>query len=530
MPHAHRPALLAFAVLYALTPPLNAQDGYELTLLHSNDTHAHHEPQTGGDGGIARQAGVLEQIRREVPNTLLVDAGDRFTGTLYHRYYQGVDNARVMNALGYDAMALGNHEFDNGLDVLEKFIELAEFPVLAANLVIDGLPALAEKIAPSTVVTVGGESIGVIGLVTAETPTITANFPNKDQLTWRDDYAAVVNAEVERLQTQGVDKIILVAHLGLDVERELAARTRGVDVLVGGHSHTALSNVYQEAELPYPLEIKGADGQPVYVVQAGDRNRYLGRLDLRFDAAGNVTRARGDLILLSKYITPAAQVQALLDELAEPINGLQTTPVTTATGAPVESKALLSNHDCRDRECALGNLIADAIRAEAETKIAIMNGGGIRADIDQGPVTLGEVLTVLPFGNTVATLKLKGADLYAALENGVSRVGGASGSGRFPQVSGLRYGFDPGKEPGNRIISIEVGDGAGGYAALDPEAVYTVATNNFLRTGGDGYDVFKAKAIDPYDFGRPLEEALIDHMAVNSPLTVTAEGRIRARR
>ncbi len=508
-----------------------AQDDepFRLTLMHTNDTHSHHEPQgRTGTGGAARQATVIKAIRDSVDNSLLLDAGDRFTGTLFHKYYEGVDNIKIMNALGYDAMALGNHEFDNGLEVLERFVSGVNFPVLSANVDFGRLETLAAKIPASTTLEVGGEKIGIIGLVTAETPEITINFTDKDAITWSDDYAAAVNREVAILKSDGINKIILVTHIGLGMDKAVAARVTDVDVIVGGHSHTVVSSIFKEGgDTKYPLSVEGADGKPIYIVQAGDRDRFVGKLDLRFDKDGNVIRARGDLVRLTRYIEPDPEIQALVGELAEPINELKNTAVADSTGTVVTSNQLMSNKSCRGQECLIGNLIADAIRAETGADIAMQNGGGIRADIDEGEVTVGEVLTVLPFGNTIATLTLSGADVLASLETGLSRVGGPSGTGRFPQVSGIRFEYDPAKEPGSRVVSASVVNSEGVAEPLDIGKQYTLATNNFMRTGGDGYHLFNDNAIDPYDYGRPLEEALIDYMIANNPVSVTLDGRIK---
>lgn len=518
---------VSIASACALSGTVSA-DEFRMTIMHTNDTHSHHEPQgRSGDGGAARQATVVKDIRAEVDNSILVDAGDRFTGTLFHKYYAGADNIKVMNAIGYDAMALGNHEFDNGLEVLEQFATGVKFPVLSANTDFGTLETLASAIPASTILDVGGEKVGVIGLVTAETPEITINFANKDEITWSDDYAAAVMREVEMLKAEDVNKIVLVTHIGLGVDMEVAAKTTDIDVIVGGHSHTVVSSVYKEGgETRYPLKVDNANGEPVYIVQAGDRDRYVGRLNLRFDDAGMVTRARGDLILLSKHITPDPEVQALVAELAEPINELKNTAVALSDGTAVVSNQLMTNKTCRAGECLIGNLLTDAIRDETGSDFAITNGGGIRADIDEGEVTVGEILTVLPFGNTVATLKLTGAQITASLEHGVGRVGGKSGTGRFPQVSGLRYEFDPSLDPGARVKRVEVPDGSGGFAPIDDAKVYSVATNNFMRTGGDGYEIFENDAVEPYDYGRPLEEALIDYMIKMHPVTVVKDGRI----
>jgi len=523
-----RPVLVV-SIASACALSVNAHaDEFRMTIMHTNDTHSHHEAQgRSGDGGAARQASVVKDIRAEVDNSLLLDAGDRFTGTLFHKYYAGEDNVKVMNALGYDAMALGNHEFDNGLEVLERFVTGVDFSVLSANTDFGTLEMLASAVPGSTVLDVGGEKVGVIGLVTAETPEITINFSNKDQITWSANYATAVNRETAKLKADGVNKIILITHIGLGLDKEVAANTTDVDVIVGGHSHTVISSIFKEGgDTEYPLEVENADGDPVYIVQAGDRDRYLGRLNLRFDDDGLVTRARGDLILLSKHIKPDPAVQALVDELAKPIEELRNTVVALEDGTAVVSNQLMTNKTCRAGECLIGDLLTDAMRDETGSDIAITNGGGIRADIDEGEVTVGEVLTVLPFGNTVATLKLTGAQIAASLEHGVGRVGGKSGTGRFPQVSGLRYEFDSRSEPGSRLKRVEVGDSSSGYAPIDEGKVYTVATNNFMRTGGDGYEIFEKDAQEPYDYGRPLEEALMDYMIKKHPVAVVKDGRI----
>ncbi len=528
--HPFKMPLSALTLSLLLAAPLAAQDAepFRLTVMHTNDTHSHHEPQgRTGNGGAARQATVVKSIRAQVENSVLLDAGDRFTGTLFHKYYAGDDNIKIMNAIGYDAMALGNHEFDNGLAVLEDFVKGVNFPVLSANVDFGTQEFLASNVPGSTVLEVGGEKIGIIGLVTSETPEITINFANKEALTWSNDYAGAVKREVAILKAEGVNKIILTTHIGLGMDMAVAAKITDVDVIVGGHSHTAVSSIYKEGgDTKYPIKVDDAEGNPVYIVQAGDRDRYVGKLDLRFDQDGKVIRARGDLILLSSFIEPDPEVQALVEGLAQPINELKNTPVAGDDQKPVSSAQLMSNKSCRAEECLIGNLISDAIRAETGADIVLQNGGGIRADIDEGEVTVGEVLTVLPFGNTVATLKLSGADVLASLETGVSRVGGKSGSGRFPQVSGIRFQYDVAKEPGERIVQVEIVKDDGTTEPLDSGKMYTVATNNFMRTGGDGYVLFNTNAVDPYDHGRPLEEALIDYMIKNNPVVVEKDGRI----
>lgn len=526
--------LLCFAlltvVILATSAVIAQDDTFSLTIIHTNDEHAQHDPNSAGDGGIARQSAVIAQIRAAVENSILVDGGDRFTGSLYHQQYRGQDNAQLMNMLGYQAMTPGNHEFDDGPDTLAAFIDALNFPVVSANITVaDGNP-LSGKMVPYAILDVNGQQIGVIGLTTAETPILSS--PG-DGVTFSDAYAEDVQAVADELTAQGVNKIVLLTHLGYGVDVDLASQISGVDVIVGGHSHTLLGNAYTAAEYPYPAEATSASGEPVVIVQAGGGNTlYLGRLDAEFDAAGLLTEWGGDTIFLSRFITPDPAVEAVLDELAAPIDELKATAVGESSVFLVGDRAV-----CRVQECNLGDLITDAMRAETGAQIAITNGGGIRSSIPVGAatpvdlalaapmtVTLGDVLTVLPFGNLVSTFQLSGADVVLALENGVSRV--EDGAGRFPQVSGIRYTWDPAAEAGSRIVSVEVLGADGSYSPIEPETIYSLVSNDFMRRGGDGYAVFDENAINPYDFGRPLDQVLADYIAANTPISPQVEGRI----
>ncbi|MDX1991354.1 MAG: 5'-nucleotidase C-terminal domain-containing protein [bacterium] len=522
------------ALLAVLSVAVLAQDEetFALTIMHTNDTHSYHEGFDGA-GGVAIQASVVNAIRGEVANSLLLDAGDRFTGTLFHTTHLGQDQVQVMTLLGYDAMALGNHEFDNGDDVLAAFIEGVDFPVLAANVDVTGSEFLADLVQPSAVLEVGGQQIGVIGLVTADTANIAS--PGEG-VTFSDDYAGAANAAAAALVEQGVNKIIVLTHTGFTVDQEFITSLENVDIVLGGHSHTLLSNAYTgdvgntPASGEYPLEFAGADGNPIYYATAGQYNVYLGRLDVEFDADGLIVSAGGDIILLSSYITPDTAAADLIAELAAPVEELRNTP----TGATTEIELIGDRVFCRVEECALGNIIADAMRAETGAQIAIMNGGGIRSNIDVGDITLGDVLTVHPFGNTTSTFSATGADIIAALENGVSSLQVVDGvvsreglAGRFPQVSGIRYTYDASQEAGSRIVSVEVEGEDGTFSPIDEAATYTVVTNNFVRTGGDGYSVFNDNAVDSYDFGRTDYEVLADYLVSISPITAAElEGRI----
>ena len=295
----------------------------------------------------------------------------------------------------------------------------------------------------------------------------------------------------------------------------------GIDLIVGGHDHALFSN---EGDAPhaYPLMVAGPDGRQVPIVQAGAYSKYLGRITVEFDDAGIVTSATGDTMLLDKGVTPDPEVLARIAELAAPIEELMARKV-----AEVAADVDGSRETCRARECPMGNLVADAmldrVKGQGAT-IALQNGGGLRASIGAGEVSMGDVLAVLPFQNTLSTFNIAGAGIVAALENGVSQV--EEGGGRFPQVAGLRFSWDP-KVPPNegRIKQVEVREGEG-WVPIDPAKTYIVATNNFMRNGGDGYSVLLEQGTNAYDFGPGLEEVLASYLAEHPDYPVAPQGRV----
>jgi 5'-nucleotidase len=537
------PWLLVIALLVALLPgaaPALAQDdgGFTLTILHTNDTHAHIEQYDGSTttcdaeaeaageciGGVARRATEINRLRNAEngPNTILIDAGDQFQGTLFFTEYKGAESAQFMNELGYQAMAVGNHEFDNGPGDLAAFIGAVDFPVLSANMDTANQADLAGQIAPYTVLDVNGEQVGVIGLTTNETPNISSPGPDIAF----NDYVASIEPLITELNDQGVNKIIVLSHIGYAEDQTLAAAIEGVDVIVGGHSHTLLSNTDEDASGPYPTVVDSPAGEPVLIVQAEAYGKYLGQLDVTFDADGVATAWEGAPILLDAAIEQDPDILAQVQELAGPVEEMRTQVIgSTTTDLDGERSS------CRFGECTMGNVVADAIHdavANEGVQIVITNGGGIRSSLNAGDITLGGVLEVLPFNNTVATFGLKGSDVLAALENGVSRAENPDneGTGRFPQVSGLRFTWDGSQPAGERIISAEVENDDGTFSPIDPDATYKLASNNFNRGGGDDYTVFAENAIDPYDFGPTLSEVVANYIAKVSPVTMELEGRI----
>ncbi|ESX94071.1 bifunctional UDP-sugar hydrolase/5'-nucleotidase [Mesorhizobium sp. LNJC403B00] len=529
--------LAAIAALSASTLGLSAAPSfadYTLNILHFNDWHSRiegnnkyestcsAEEETKGEciGGAGRLVTAIAQERKKLEgqNVLLLNAGDSFQGSLFYITYKGTAEEEFLNQIKPDAVTLGNHEFDDGESALVPYLDKAKFPIVSANVVPNDKSGAAGKIKPSIVLEVGGQKIGIVGAVTNDTPELASPGPN---ITIEDDVKSIT-AEVEKLKAQGVNKIIAVTHIGYRRERDVIAKIPGIDVVVGGHSHSLLSNTDPKAEGPYPTMVDNPDGSKVPVVQAASYSKYLGEFKVVFDDNGNVKEASGDPIFLDKSITPDPAVLARIKELGAPIEALKNKEVAETTEAIDGSR-----ESCRTKECAMGNLVSDAIldRVKGQgVEIVVSNGGGLRASIDKGTVTMGEVLTVLPFQNTLATFQISGKDLVAGLENGVSQV--EDGGGRFPQVAGLKYSFDKSVAPNaGRVKSVEVMQN-GAWAPINPDKDYLVATNNYVRQGGDGYKVFAEKAKNAYDYGPGLEQVVADYLAAHRPYPPKLDGRI----
>ncbi len=506
---------------------------YELNILHINDFHSRveeinkfdstcSEKETAAQecfGGAARLKTAFDQRRSALSgkNVLSLNAGDNFQGSLFYSTLKGKAELEMMNVIGFDAMTVGNHEFDDGETAILPFLEGAKFPVLGANVKPTPQSTLGDRIKPSTVVEIGGQKIGIIGVVTTDTNEIANPGPNVKI----DDDVAAIEAEVAKLKAEGVNKIIALTHVGYKRDLEVIAKISDIDVIVGGHSHTLLSNTDAKAEGAYPTLVDNPGGYKVPVVTAGAYSKYLGDVVVIFDDNGVVKSATGNPILVDKTFAPDQAVAAQVAELAKPIDELRK-KVIGQSSDKIEGDRTV----CRVKECSMGNLVADAMLDAAKGQgmtMAVINGGGLRASIASGDVTQGDVISVLPFQNTLATFQLSGADLVKALENGVSQID--DGAGRFPQVAGLKFSFDKSKPAGSKVSDVQAKEGDG-FVAIDPAKIYGVVSNNFMRAGGDGYASFKTGAQNAYDYGPDLADVTAAYVGANAPYKPYTDGRI----
>ncbi|WP_117237331.1 bifunctional metallophosphatase/5'-nucleotidase [Thermus sediminis] len=505
-----------------------AQGGFTLTLAHTNDTHAHLEPMeltlSGNKvkvGGVAQRVAFFDRLRAQRRNLLLLDAGDVFQGTLYFNQYRGLADRYFMHRMLYRVMALGNHEFNLGPEGLARFLRGARFRVVSANVDASREPRLQGLFTPYAVVPVGGERVGVVGLTTPDTKEISNPGPT---VAFLDPYESAQKAIYELL-ARGVNKIVVLSHLGYGEDLRLARRLVGAQVIVGGHSHTLLGS-FPHPELrpqgPYPTVVKNPEGKDVLVVQAWEWGKVVGLLEVTFGPRGELVAYRGEALLMTPEVAPEDLFakEALL-AYAQPVAALVAQVIAEARVDLVGERAIV-----RRRESNLGNLIAEGMlwkTRSARTQIALQNGGGIRASIPKGPITVGKVYEVLPFGNTLVVMDLKGREILAALENGVSQWEGTAG--RFLQVAGLRYAFDLSRPAGSRVVRVEVRT-EGGFVPLDLEATYRVVVNSFIAAGGDGFTVLREAQGFRADTGFADAEAFMDYIQELRAVEAQVEGRI----
>lgn len=529
--------------------------GFELTILHVNDSHSYLE-STGDKvelvgektyvqlGAWTRLTTAVEHVRREGGNVALLHAGDAVQGGLYFTEYKGKPEMEFLNRLRFDAMTLGNHEFDKGPKFLAEMLCCTHIPVLSANMDASQVPDLSSRVKPYTILTLEGEKVGVIGLTLADTSFVSSPGPD---ISFASE-AEVARAYVAELEKLGVNKIILLTHVGLETDMKLAAEVPGVDVIVGGHSHSLLAEPYAMEELglnpesTYPVVVKGSDGNDVYVVTAWKWGRILGRLNVTFDEKGRVVEAKGDPVMLmadefqrknsegEKVALDGEERQAVLDELCgNPVARVVAEDAPTSEFLAPYSKgvqAMLKDvigkavkplphirvPGVNESGVRLpsGSLIAPLVVQAMLDKIdttgrkadfAFMNGGGVRMSLDRGKITVGEVRMLLPFDNTIYTMTVSGAQIKAALEYGVDR-----GEGAFPYVAGARYTADMNRPKGERVTQIHVQG-----IPLDLNRQYHMATNAYLARGGDGYSMFKDIS-DQYDTGFYVPQSFMDYV------------------
>jgi len=484
----------------------------EVQILGLNETHGQLVPlsQRNPDGtrtavgGAAALATYLEREEAENPlRTLIVDSGDFMQGPAISSYFEGKSTVEVFNEIGVDSVAVGNHEFDWGRDALNQRIAEANFPFLANNIIEDATGGPPAGIAPYEIYSVDGLKVGVIGVGNPDTKNVT--LPEATEgLSFLDlqGTAVAVAESVEELGEKEVETIVLTPHMGLETASKgpLADLLRALpeesvdelDFVLGGH-------------IPLDISTK-INGVPV-VQPLGNTRGYA-------DATLTVNRATGDVMnfaatsdrVLTDSVPPDPEVKAIvdryqaqLDEILGQVVGEATTDILRGSG-----------------ETEMGNFVTDSMRTYYPgVDFAFTNAGGLRANIDAGPITLEEIYAVLPFNNTLVTMNLTGAQVKQVLEEGANSQYGTV------QVSGLKWAYDAEAPFGNRVTRVTLPDGT----PIDPNATYKIATNNFMAAGGDRFATL-TQGQNTTDTQINLVDTVVHYLELRSPVDPQVEGRL----
>jgi 2',3'-cyclic-nucleotide 2'-phosphodiesterase (5'-nucleotidase family) len=464
-----------------------------VSVIHTNDLHGRimHNVENG-ELGLAKISELTNQVRSQNP-TLLVDLGDTFHGTNYVNFNKGLAAVEAMNAMSYDAMVPGNHDFNYGQDYLLELKDKLDFPLVSANILKDGNSYLDGY----TIIEIDGKKIALVGLTATDTAEKT-NPAGIEGITFEDEVAAAKEAVAE-LEGQ-VDSILAISHSGLDTERNIANEVDGIDVIFGGHSHDTI-------ETP----VKYEHG---YVTQAFEYGKALGHTNLIF-YDDQLVGVNGFLYRDDAEKAEDPEISSILQSYKEEVDREMNEVIASTTVRLDGERA-----NVRTRETNLGNLLTDAMRNEIETDIAVTNGGGIRASIPAGEVTRNHVFTTLPFDNTLVRTTLTGEEIIAALEHSVRVY--PEENGGFLHVSGLTFTFNPIQPAGNRVDEVFVNG-----EELNVSESYSVATNNFTAAGGDGFDMFSVENIE-FDSGELLSTILINALQSGQDIP-DVEGRIQVK-
>ncbi|EWH08320.1 5'-nucleotidase [Catenovulum agarivorans DS-2] len=562
----------------------------DITILHMNDHHSHVaaddfdfdvsslnlSAKTEGDaaieevnvtyGGFPMLVSLFNQESSNNDNVLKLHSGDAITGTLYYSLYKGEVDAAVMNQVCFDAFALGNHEFDDGDAGLANFLDELNStgcvtPALAANLVPAADSALNNGyVQPYTIVEKQGEKIGIIGIDIAGK---TKNSSQPDDGTMFLDETTTAQQYIDELTDMGVNKIILMTHYQYANDLTLVGNLTGVDVVVGGDSHTLLgdstfSDLGFNPIAEYPTRVTDKSGNQVCVVQAWEYAHVMGKLNVSFDKHGKVQSCNGepimpiseqyvyefsdsedrtltgqDMELVTQALTSHSEIQvvqadattsALIASYDQKVDALKQTIIGSVSTDlclerfPGQARSTLCDASATYANGSdISNLVAKAFMMVTPTAdIGIQNGGGVRVDVAAGDYTIADAFTLLPFSNTLVTLDMTGQQIVDVLEDALSNALDNNGStGSYPYASGLRYNVDASAAKGSRVSNVEVNARlAGDWTAIDTSATYTVVTNDFIASGQDGYTTFGAvfNAGDYVDTYTEYAQGFIDYV------------------
>ena len=495
-----------------------------LTVLHVNDTHSYVIPHNvllkidGKDtvataGGYSLLNSAVEDIRSQEKNVLLLHAGDVLEGTIWTTRFQGMTDIDAMNAIQFDALELGNHDLSKNVQEAAALVKRARFPVLAANMDLSREPLLS-GVSPYVIYAMDGEKVGIIGLITPYT-TFLSNPGKNIVFLPPADTARKCIAELNKM---GVNKIIILSHLGYQDDVELAREVAGIDLIVGGHTATFMGGpefeqIGLKPEMPYPVEVSGPDGGRVLIVQAWESNQLLGRIKLDFDEKGRIVGYKGQPFIFStnsfavedawgwSHLCPCRPEYTQIMNAVAKVPGIKiywNSPDIDAVLQPYvnqvsgELNTLVATADenlLRGLNRGPGPLIADAFLWNAkiinpDVKFAIFDSSNIRSDILKGVILRNDVEMVLALRQNLATMKVKGNVIKMLLEMGIDTHLKVDDPPPCFEISGLRMTIDMNRRSGERITSLQVRQPDGSYTDMDIDDEYTMVTTDYLADRG----------------------------------------------
>lgn len=514
--------LLCLAMPLSLTTS-NAQGERELTIMHTGSFYNRILEFTPFgqplQGGAPRLAAKANEIRANSANNLLVSSGSDVMGTNMFAQYGGVASAEVMSQIGYDVALASQIDIAAGgnIDAFKAYNAVADYPLVNANMDLSNFDDISVE--PYVVLEVNDLQVGVFGLAN-ELGISLVNFAGAADVM---DTETVIADALAYFEGEGIDIVVLLSSLGVSRDQEVANAYAGqIDIIVGNDFGGTLLGKPEDFAAtnaqpagPYPL-VFGTEEAPTVVVYAGRFGSYLGELDVTFDEAGILASWGGQLHFMGETVTPDAEVQAVVDQLAAGI-------ILDEIIIGETTEAL--NGSFRDfpwQENALANLYADAFLefgAPFGAEIALVNAGAVWSSLPQGEISVADLNSVQPFFNWLIIMDINGEQLKTALEHGVSEFGGEN-RGPFLHVAGLTYSFDTEREAGDRVTEVLFNG-----APIDPAEVYTIAVNDFMGNGGDGYAVLR-EGVNTLNTGLSITDLLQQYIQAHSPVTPPVVGRI----
>ncbi|XP_013165981.1 PREDICTED: apyrase-like isoform X1 [Papilio xuthus] len=528
-------------IFFTVLSVSSAENEFSLNILHYNDFHARFvETNPAGGvcnpsvapctGGFARLATAVREALGREPDSLLLNGGDSFQGTIWYNLLRWNVTQDFMNMLPHDAHVLGNHEFDNGIDGVVPYLEHLDSKVVTANIIDDLEPTIQGLYYPSIVVERNGRKIGIIGVIISSTNELAST----GRLKFTDEVEAV-KREAEKLHENGTDVIIVLSHCGIDIDREIAQNGGPyIDIVVGGHSHTLLyngdppENSTFRPQGPYPVVVRQGL-KPVLIVQAAAHAQYLGEIKLHFDDQGNLVNWEGQPSYLGNEVIQAPDVLAKINQYLPEIREMATRKIGS-------SLVHLSSR-CACSECNLGSFVCDAYmdamipRAKGDKWIdahfCVVNRGDIRVDMEPGVITFETVLLSTPFENNIEVFELRGDHILEMLEYSVANV--PFPGARMLQISGMRPIFNGSHPVNQRVKSVSIrciDCPVPRYEPLELNKYYRMIAPSFIANGGDGFHMIAENRRNVEVVGVDYD-LLIRYIEKLSPVFIDVDGRIQ---